>query len=204
MSTMTMISEADETRNGYPALLVVSAWFGALFIGVTAVHHAKMPAWSEPLLAGLTLLWLALLLTSLLFLAWRAGDGLWLAALPLLINLGTLLIVRGVPFAQLWQEARFAADAAQYEAAAALVAQGALLPDVSGTAVLPPPYHDLSADGRVWFADGSLIFIAERSGAGQTAYYIYRADDTPPPPPQNGRWRLIHRQRPHWYFCQSD
>lgn len=131
------------------------------------------------------------------------------AALPLAINLFTLIIVQMVPFADLWETARFQVRLGQYEAVVALVEAGELVPGEAGVAYLAEPYRYLSTDnGRIAIqteADTAIFFFNERNAPRNFSGYLYRSDNNPPQQGDfQGRWRYVEQIRPHWYFCISE
>lgn len=197
----------------YPSFAVVSAWFGLIVIGITAVSNISsdwvQPDWATPFLSGMQFILIAFILASILFLAVRAAFGVRLAALPLIINLGTMVIMQFVPFDHMWEDMRFTWQQARYEDVIALVQQQALLPDVNGKVALPPQYRHLSGDaGQIWIAqDGAetmVFFPTEYVSPEQYAGYFYRTDSQLPQGGDfNGHWRLVAQKRPYWFFCVS-
>jgi hypothetical protein len=129
------LSSDDLYRPDFPSLGLFSTWFGVVLIGVTAVLQTGQSnqgsSWADPLVEGLQFVLLALILASLFYLPFRAERGVKWAALPLAINLFTLIIVQLVPFADLWETARFQVRLGQYEAVVALVEAGELVPGES-------------------------------------------------------------------------
>lgn len=197
----------------FPALGVVSAWFGAGVIGVTAVVHTFSTApdrsLAAPLVDGMRFILVAFILASLLYLTVRAGDGLATAVLPLFINLSTLIIVSFVPFASLWQEFRLQLHWPEYTQVAQLVENGELQPDVAGFAQLPRRYRHLSAaDGAIMIDKQGdvtrIFFFTRRVSSWNFAGYMYRADANPPQSGDfGGRWRQVVQKRPFWFYCVS-
>lgn len=206
----TMLVE-DSYRPDFPSLGLFSTWFGVVLIGLTAVLQLSQSRslWAKPVVDGLQFLLVALLLASLLYLSLGAGRGVKWAALPLAINLGTLIIVQWVPFADLGEAWRFRWRLNQYEAVVQLVESGTLLPGESGAAVLPEAYRHLSVDnGRIWVesdgAETAVFFTTEQAGLGNFAGYLYRSDGNPPQPGDfGGSWRFVEQQQTNWFFCIS-
>lgn len=197
----------------FPSFAVVSGWFGLIVIGVTAVSTISTN-WVQsdgaaPFLAGMQFILIAFILASILFLAVRAAFGVPLAALPLIINLGTMLIIQFVPFDHIWEDVRFTWQQADYEEVVVLVQQQALLPNAAGKAPLPAQYRHLSNDaGQIWIAqDGAetmVFFPTEYVSTTQYAGYFYRTDNQLPQDGYfNGHWRLAAQKRPFWFFCVS-
>ena len=204
----------DLYQPDFPSLGLFSTWFGAVLIGLTAVLQAGQSSrgsyWAEPLVDGLQFVLVALILASLFYLPFRAERGVKWAALPLAINIGTLIIVQLVPFADLWEALRFRWRISQYEAVAQMVESGELLPGESGMITLPEPYRYLSVDsGRIWVETSgettSIFFATERNAPRNFAGYLYRSDNNPPQQGDfMGRWRYVSQKQAHWYFCISE
>lgn len=210
--SQTIFSDEQYTPD-FPSLGLVSTWFGAGLIGLTAVLQMSQTSqgyWAEPLVEGLQFVLAALILASLFYLPFRAERGLKWAALPFVINVGTLIIVQLVPFTDLWEGLRFRWRMGHYEAVAQMVETGELLPNESGIVNLPEQYRHLSADsGRIWVqTEGeatAIFFFTERNAPRNFAGYLYRSDNNPPQQGDfQGRWRYVAEQRPHWYFCISE
>lgn len=188
----------------FPVLGVVSLWFGVVFVGVTAVAQALRGS-KDTVANSMEVILFALILASGVYLAFRAGQGsLPLAAVPLLINVGTLIIVQGVPFADVWENVRFQSNFSAYEQVIDMVASGELPPGDDGFADLPYRYRRLSENGRVLIhqADGvtRVFFFLDNSVVGLTGY-LYRSDGAPPQAEFGGDWTAVLRKRPSWYFC---
>jgi len=211
--SQTILSD-DLYQPDFPSLGLFSTWFGVVLIGLTAVLQAGQSSrsgyWAEPFVEGLQFVLAALILASLFHLPFRAERGVKWAALPLAINVGTLIIVQLVPFADLWETLRFRWHISQYEAVAQMVEAGELLPGESGAVNLPAVYQHLSADnGRIWVEnDGetkAIFFFTERNAPRNFAGYLYRSDNNPPQQGDFlGRWRYVTQKQAHWYFCISE
>lgn len=212
--SQTLLSDEDLYRPDFPSLGLFSTWFGVVLIGLTAVLQAGQSSrsgyWALPLVEGMKFVLLALILASLLYLPFRSDRGVKWAALPLAINVGTLIIVQLVPFTDLWETVRFQWRIGHYEAVVQLVEAGELLPNESGTILLPEAYRYLSADnGRIWVqTEGettAIFFYTERNAPRNFSGYLYRSDNNPPQQGNFlGRWRFVNQKRPHWYFCISE
>ena len=207
------LSSDDLYRPDFPSLGLFSTWFGVVLIGVTAVlqtGQSSQGSWADPLVEGLQFVLLALILASLFYLPFRAERGVKWAALPLAINVFTLIIVQLVPFADLWETARFQVRLGQYEAVVALVEAGELVPGESGVIYLAEPYRYLSTDnGRIAIqTEGdttAIFFFNERNAPRNFSGYLDRSDNNPPQQGDfQGRWRYVEQIRPHWYFCISE
>ena len=203
----------DGYRPDFPSLGLFSTWFGVVLIGVTAVlqlSQSRSRLWALPLVDGLKFLLVALVLASLLYLPFRTEQGVKWAALPLAINLGTLIIVQLVPFADLGEAWRFRWRISQYEAVVQLVDSGELLPGESGVATLPDAYRHLSQDnGRIWVAtdgdDTAVFFVTAQNGPGDFSGYLYHSAGNPPQQGDFfGSWRYVAQQQANWYFCISE
>jgi hypothetical protein len=213
MMSQTILSD-DMYRPDFPSLGLFSTWFGVVLIGLTAVLQAGQSSrggyWAQPLVEGLQFVLVALILASLFYLPFRAERGVKWAALPLAINVGTLIIVQLVPFADLWETLRFRWRISQYEMVAQMVESGELVTGDSGMVNLPEAYRYLSADnGRIWVeTDGettAIFFFTERNAPRNFAGYLYRSDNNPPQQGDFlGRWRYVAQKQAHWYFCISE
>ena len=175
------MSSYDDYVPEFPPLGLISIWFGVVLIGITAVSHLFLDAghlWNNPILASLQLGLVAFIFGSLLYLLLKAGENVKIAAVPLVINVGTLLIIRFVPFGSLWQELRFQSNMLRYEEVVQLVESGALQPDADGYATLPFRYRTLTNDGatiRIHTSDGvtRLFFYTNRHSAQNFSGYFY-------------------------------
>ena len=206
------VYEAD-VRRDFPSLAVFSIWFGTLLIGFTAVSHLAIgernQAWMEPFATGMRFTLLALLLASIGYLALNAHVGLKLAALPLFINLGIIIILLFVPFDSLWDELGFRWQFPNYKAVVNSVESGGITPDVNGMAYLPQQYQHLSVDnGRIQIIQrgetSEIFFVTERDGS-KFAGYIYVSDNTPPQTGDfNGQWRFIWQKQHNWFYVVSE
>ncbi len=207
----TCVSETYST--GFPPLGMISIWFGVILIGITAVAQLIIPApdqlWHNPVMTSLQLPLAILIGGSFLYLLIAARDDAKLAAVPLIINIGTLLIVRFVPFNGLWQEITFQWRWADYNEVVHLVESGRIQPDEQGYAPLPLRYRTLVKDGsviRISAADGvTRIFFYDKHTSPQIfSGYYFRSDNNPPQPGDfDGRWRYVAQKRPYWFYCSS-
>jgi hypothetical protein len=210
--SQTILSE-DVYRPDFPSLGLFSTWFGVVLIGLTAVlqlGQSRSRIWAGPVVDGLQFLLVALILSSLFYLPFRTYRGVKWAALPLAINIGTLIIVQLVPFADLGEAWRFRWRISQYESVAQMIESGTLLPSESGVVTLPEAYRHLSVDnGRIWVeTDGevtAVFFFTEHHGSSNFSGYLYRSDNKPPQQGAFlGSWRYVAQQQTHWYFCISE
>lgn len=210
--SQTMFSD-DLYKPDFPSLGLFSTWFGVILIGITAVLHmgkSHHDMWAEPVVDGLQFLLAALILASLFYLPFRADRGVKWAALPLAINVGTLIIVQLVPFSDLWETLRFRWRISQYEVIVQMIEADELLPGENGSLTLPEAYRYLSADnGRIWVEnDGEMtavFFYTERNAPRNFSGYLYRSDNNPPQQGDFlGRWRYVAQKQAHWYFCISE
>ena len=211
MAQIQPVYEA-EVRRGVPSLAVFSLWFGALMILFSAVTHLAIgeqnQAWMEPFANGLRFTLLALMLASIGFLIANAGDGLKTAVMPLFINLGTVIILLFVPFDSLWDQLSYRWQIPYYKQVASMVESGAVLPDVTGTAVLPVNYDHLTENGRIQIMQKEeateILFITEQQDHF-FAGYLYISDNTPPQTGDfNGQWRMIVQKQANWFYVLSD
>ena len=201
----------DQISMEFPALGVVSTWYGLVLIGLTAVSKISadwlQPTWTEPLLSGMQFILIAFILASALFLAVRISGGMKLAAIPLVINVGTMMIVQLVPFDTLWEELRFTWQQQSYAEIVTLIQQQQIQPDFDGKASLPARYRHLSDDGgQIWIAQRGeqllVFFPSDYAGPQAFSGFFYQADDQLPQDGEFGaKWRLVEEKRPYWYFC---
>jgi 4-amino-4-deoxy-L-arabinose transferase-like glycosyltransferase len=211
--SQTLLSD-DLYQPDFPSLGLFSTWFGVALIGLTAVLQANASSrggyWAQPLVEGMKFVLVALILASLFYLPFRAERGIKWAALPLMINVGTLIIVQLVPFATLWEAARFRWRMSHYEVVVQLLETGELVPGESGTVLLPEAYRYLSADnGRIAVETNgettAIFFFTERNAPRNFAGYLYRSDSNPPQQGDFlGRWRHVVQKQANWYFCISE
>ncbi len=196
----------------FPPLGMVSIWFGVALIGITAVAHlltdSSAGLWANPVMTSLQLALVALIIGSLLYLLLRVGDGAKLAAVPLIINIGTLLIVRFVPFGGLWQEIHFQWLWADYNKVVQLVESGALRPDEQGYIRLPLRFRALVTDDviRLDTSEGitRIFFYTKKNSSLNFSGYLDRSDNSPPQTGDfDGRWRYVVQKRPFWFYCSS-
>ena len=201
----------DEITAEFPPLGVFSTWFGLVLIGLTAVSKISniQPEWIEPLLSGMTFILIAFILASGLFLAIRVSFGLKLAAIPLVINVGTMMIVQLVPFGELWDELQFSWHQQSYASIVTQIEQQQIVPNIVGKAPLPYRYRHLSDDGgQVWISqrgDQLLIFFpTEYAGPQSFSGFLYQPDNHLPQDGEfGGKWRLVEEKRQSWFFCVS-
>lgn len=203
----------DAVDQGFPTLGVISVWFGVLIVVITAVGYSMSsplgPSKTAPLVDMLQFILLALILASLFYVFFRAEQGLKVTAVPLVINIGTLVILQLVPFGLIWEEARFQYHWPDYQAVVARIESGEWQPDSSGVITLPTRYQTLSADnGRIWVHQKdttlTIFFMTEQRGLGQVAGYLYRSDGRPPQGDAPfGPWRHVTPKQAKWFFCIS-
>lgn len=211
MTYPTYITE--EGSQGFPVLGTVSTWFGVIIVGLTAVGASLSsplePAKTKPLVDLLQFILIALILASIMYLFVRAGEGVKVTAVPLVINMGTLVILRLVPFGPVWEEVRFQYHWADYQTIVQKVESGEWQPDGSGTFLLPAHYQNLSVDnGRIWVEQQdnhmAVFFVTEQNGPGQFAGYLYRSDGRPPQGSGLlGQWQYVLPKGNKWFFCVS-
>lgn len=206
----TTYYEEDVVNQGFPVLGIISVWFGVLIISLTAVGTTLTggydAAWTEPFVDMLQIVLVALILASFLYLFFPNKEDFKVATIPLFINIGTLIILRLVPFAALWEDARFQWYWSDYQNVVQMVESGEWVVDADGQLTLPPALQRLSPmDGRVRvYREGdqvSLFFSTHQLDAGLIAGYIYRADSRPPQAGQfGGQWQAIAPKRSHWFY----
>lgn len=201
----------NENQQEVPVLGVVSLWFGAGLVGITAV--ASILSFQSGSVSGaievvetFRVVLFALLLASIVYLMWRAGSGsLFLAAMPLLINLFTLIIIQFVPFAVIWEEMSFQMNSSRYHKVVELVETGQLPLAADGSAALPLSYRDLSQSGRIYVEKQNgatnVLFISSRQTGSGVEGFLYRSDGLPPHDEFGGNWRYLAEKRPFWFYC---
>ncbi|MCP5099578.1 MAG: hypothetical protein GY943_28830 [Chloroflexi bacterium] len=203
----------DDVNRDLPPLGVISTWFGVVLVTLTAVGQisgsSSGVSIAAPLVASMEFILIAFILASSLFLIVQAQQGVRLSAIPLFINVGTLIIIRLVPFAHVWEDMRYEWRQRSYEKVSEMVEAGELNADEIGVAFLPLKYRHLSAEnGRIWISeqtDTTLIFFPiEINSQESFAGYLYRADGEPPQGGEfGGQWRYVTQKRPFWFFCVS-
>jgi hypothetical protein len=201
----------EENQQDVPVLGVVSLWFGAGLVGVTAV--ASIVTFQSGGISGAAtvaetfrIILFALILASIVYLAWRAGSGsLFVAAMPLLINVFTLIIIQFVPFAVVWEEITFQAYGSRYNKVAEMVETGELPTNLDGSVTLPLAYRGLSHGGHVLVENQngvtSVFFISSRQSDQKVEGFIYRSDGQLPRDEFGGNWRSVVEKRPFWFYC---
>jgi hypothetical protein len=201
----------DNDQQEVPVLGVVSLWFGAGLVGVTAV--ASIITFQSGGVSGAAdvtemfrFILFALILASGVYLIWRTGSGsLFLAAMPLLINIFTLIIIQFVPFAAVWEELRFQMNSSRYNNIVEQVESGQLQPDANGKVRLPPSYRGISRGGHILVETGggvtSILFLSTAQSGDNMAGYLYRSDGALPRDEFGGNWRYVAQKRPSWFYC---
>lgn len=188
---------------------VFSIWFGAVAVATTAVIAIAYPAQASHLVL-LHLVLGGLTLTSVLFLAARLRDGVWLAAVPLLVNLGTVLLIATVPFATSWQTLSFRWRQASYTAMTVWATEQPAVGQATAensTAILPLPNSSrhLSMDGNlyVWAqGDTAVYFFPSTQASSHISGYLYTSAATITAP--NGlAWQQITPYGRGWYYIVS-
>lgn len=212
MAQVQSVYEAD-VRREFPSLAVFSIWFGALLITFTAVTHLAIgernQAWMEPFSTSMRFTLLALLLASIGYLFTNSTAALKIAAIPLFINIGTVIIILFVPFNNLWDGLSFRWQIPNYKQVTHLVETGTIVPDVTGMAYLPQKFQHLSTDnGRIQImqrGETTEIFFVKEIRGNSFAGYIYVSDNSPPQTGDfNGRWRSITQKQANWFYVVSD
>ncbi|NJN55978.1 MAG: hypothetical protein HC804_15245 [Anaerolineae bacterium] len=203
----------EEVDYGFPLLGIASAWFGVIIVGLTAVGYSLSTplgqSKTKPVVDMLQYILIAFMLASMLYIFVRSGEGIKVTAVPLVINIGTLVILRLVPFGAIWEEARFHYHWPTYQTIVQKVESGDWQPDGNGIIMLPAQYQDLSADnGRIWVQQEgqavTIFFMTEQHGIGQFAGYLYRSDGRPPQGSGLlGQWHTLIPKRQNWFFCVS-
>ena len=201
----------DENQQDVPVLGVVSLWFGAGLVGITAV--ASVITFQSGGISGAAavaetfrVILFALILASLVYLAWRTSSGgLFLAAMPLLINVFTLIIIQFVPFAAVWEEMNFRMNGNRYHTVVEMVESGQLQPDANGSVKLPFSHQNLSHGGHILVETQngatSIFFISSRQSETNIEGYMYRSDGQLPHTEFGGNWRYVAEKRPLWFYC---
>ncbi len=212
---MVQLSVEDERylQKELPSFGILSVWFGGIFVGITAVtqilHQTIQPPWTRPLILVMELILLMMIVGSILFLAVNYQFGVKLVAIPLLVNIGTLLIVHTVAFDRMWENARFTSMAYGFELVVDDIKNNEIVPASDGYAMLPESYRYLSSNGDLIRIDRSddvltVLFFADYESTDQFTGYIYRSDGSPPSSSLfEVDWRFLHQRGPNWYFAVS-
>jgi hypothetical protein len=199
-----------EERQEFPVLGVVSAWLGFVAVIATAVSRItttdQTRVWANPILSVVTVSVIALTLASIIYARYSGLFNLKMAAIPLFINLSTLLIVHLVPFAELWQDLRFQWRWSHYDEVTDLVETGRIQPDATGWAQLPTQYAYLSENGRVKVSrhnNATHIFFTVHSTKSQhISGYLYASDNQLPTSAEwQAGWQYVVQKRPNWFWC---
>ncbi|PIE80327.1 MAG: hypothetical protein CSA11_08390 [Chloroflexi bacterium] len=200
-----------ENQQDVPVLGVVSLWFGAALVGITAV--ARVVSYQSGGTIGATavaetfrIILFALILASFVYLAWQVGRGsLFVAAMPLLINIFTLIIIQFVPFAVIWEEMSFQANSNRYHKVVDWVESNRFQINPDGSLALPFAYRGLSQGGQVWVENQgdvtSVFFVSLRQSDNRMEGFIYRSDGQVPRDDFGGNWRYVAEKRPFWFYC---
>ena len=196
-----------EERQEFPVLGVVSAWLGFGAVVATAVRRIIVieptHLWADPLLSIITAVVIALTLASALYVRYSGTFNLKLAAIPLFINISTLLVVYLVPFAELWQDLRFQWRWRDYNEIAHLVEAGQIQADANGQAQLPDEYAYLSVNGRIKISHTTtthILFTSQTSP--HISGYLYASDNQLPTSPDwHDGWQYLVQKRPKWFLC---
>lgn len=202
----------DENQQDIPVLGVVSLWFGAGLVGITAV--ASIITFQSGGISGATavaetfqIVLFALILASIVYLGWQIGSNgsLFVAAMPLLINLFTLIIIQFVPFAAVWEELNFQMNGNRYNSVVEMVEMGQLQSNPDGSFELPFAYRDLSQGGDIFVetqnGTTSIFFIAARQSEHEVEGFIYRSEGKLPHDEFGGNWNFVAEKRPLWFYC---
>jgi hypothetical protein len=203
----------NDFNHDLPPFGVISTWFGVVLVTLTAVGQlSKNPSGSSltsPLVVSMEFILIAFILASFLFLVIQVRQSVRLSAIPLFINIGTLIIIRLVPFGHVLEDVRYEWHRRSFEKVAEMVETRELVADENGQAYLPANYSHLSVEnGRIWIdpaSDTTLIFFPTAVNSQDSfAGYLYRADGEPPQDSEfNGHWRYVTQKRPFWFFCVS-
>ena len=197
-----------EERQELPVLVVVSAWLGFGAVVATAVRRIIITKtttlWADPLLSLITVVIIALTLASALYIRHSGTINLKLAAIPLFINISTLLVVYLVPFAELWQDLRFQWRWRDYHEVVRLVESGQIQADATGQAPLPDTLAYLSVNGRVKIshqATTTHIFFTNQSRNHTTGYLYASNNQLPNSATWHDGWQSVQQKRPNWFRC---
>lgn len=201
----------NENQQEIPVLGVVSLWFGAGMVGLTAV--ARIITFQSGGMSGaiaiaetFRIFLFALILASIVYLVWQIGSGsLFVAAMPLLINLFTLIIIQFVPFAAVWEELNFQVNGNRYNSVVAMVEAGQLQTNPDGSYELPFAYGGLSHGGNILVetvnGSTSIFFISAKQSAHDVEGFMYRSDGQLPHDEFGGNWNFVAEKRPFWFYC---
>ncbi|MBE2223090.1 MAG: hypothetical protein IAF02_16225 [Anaerolineae bacterium] len=201
----------DKNQQEIPVLGLFSLWFGAGLVGITAV--ANIITFQSGGMSGATavaetfrVILFALILASIGYLIWQVGSGsLFVAAMPLIINLFTLIIIQFVPFAAVWEEINFQVNSNRLNKVVDMVETGQLQPNPDGSLALPFSYRALSAGGDIQVEHNngatSIFFISSQQSQHDIEGFIYRSDGRLPHDEFGGNWTYVAAKRPFWFYC---
>jgi hypothetical protein len=151
---------------------------------------------------------LASILVSVFALVRRMRLDKWRAAVPLLVNLLTLLLATGVPWTSLYLDYLWWHNERGYSEVVRLVQAERLKPAKGSDGVkLPAQYSGLSTDGAIGVegsgASATVFFTTFEGILGHFSGYIYVPRNVKPPVAGHGDWDQVILKKPHWYFVAS-
>lgn len=210
MTTIDLTRNPVTRRPEFDPLSGVSLWFGVVAVLASAVIQISHPEYSAILIL-IKLMLSALTAVSILYFVARAGVDLAAALVPLLINLGLVLLVIFMPFDNVWETSRFRLYAGPYQYAAQLAINGQLTAEPSGEFLLPVGYRYLSDGGRVALQQRGeatyIFFYTRRDAGGNHVGYMYRSDGSFPETvlfSTGAHWQRIERRAPGWFYCDTN
>lgn len=164
-----------------------------------------------PIFWWIWLTFVILIFASIIHFIHQLGEKRPLTILPLLINIIFILILRNVPFTEIWLDRQYEQNIEGYKQVVALIETGDItIPeDGYGLMLLPENYQHLSRGGGEIIIENregilQVFFFTYRGILDSFSGYTYRSDDLPPQDGDfGGFWDQIIPQEPHWFFVAS-
>jgi hypothetical protein len=176
------------------------------------------------LLEALTIFLWPLLLLSLLALMivgviwaivfwWRCGkqgifqQGRWRRSLPLIVQLGAVVVTLVVPFEQFWLSLNFHQHLQARQQVVALVQSNQLPFKLNNISTVPPAYRETTIKGEIQTLRSSkglyVLFFTSR-GFGGAEGFLYSENGQPPAKDLASGYQVVE-QRPidgNWYYVR--
>jgi hypothetical protein len=195
-----------------PSLTKISICFGIALIGTTTFQWLLVdfftPFCIGPVLFVMRAILVVLVVGSVVCLLIGLDDPIS-NGVPLVVNIGTLLIIQCVPFTAIWLDLEFRWNWKGYNKVIKLVEEGEIEAEDHYLVTLPTEYRHLSKGGGQIMVNTrddvtQVFFFTFRGVLDNFSGYMYRSDDNPPQPGDlGGDWKQVERKRPHWFFCAS-
>jgi hypothetical protein len=171
------------------------------------VVDAHEPFAFSLLVAAIFVLFLAVLVSSLVYaMRWLRKDKRR-ALLPLSVNLLALLLFWLIPFTAIMLKLDFHLNYRKRMEVVSMVKSGQLKPNVTHNETLislPPGYRHLSkGGGEIVVEDGTIFFYTFRGIGDHFSGFAYRSDDNPPGLLGNDIFAEEEKIQEHWYWAAS-